>query len=80
MNVWRLITHHEDKDAAWFWSRQNARITIGWGAIGDIGLKGYNSAKDISAAIRRAYPALPNSGLGGPSLWDFFAELKDGAH
>ena len=29
MNVWRLITHHEDKDAALFWTRQNSRIAIG---------------------------------------------------
>ena len=47
MNVWRLITHHEDKDAALFWTRQNSRIAIGWGAIRDIRIRGYNSADVI---------------------------------
>jgi hypothetical protein len=36
MRVWRLITHHADKDGALFWFKQNSRIAIGWGAIGDI--------------------------------------------
>ena len=47
MNVWRLITHHEDKDAALFWTRQNSRVAIGWGAIRDIRIRGYNSADVI---------------------------------
>ena len=68
MNVWRLITHHKDKDAALFWSRQNGRIAIGWGAIGNIRDMGYSSANDITAAIRAAYPESDNPHLGGASL------------
>ena len=49
MNVWQLITHHEDKDAALLWSRQNGRIAIGWGAIGNIRAQGYESAERHSA-------------------------------
>ncbi|SRR5216684_4735351 len=77
MNVWRLITHHADKDAALFWSRQNSRIAIGWGAIGDIRNR-YNSADEITSAIRTAYPGLDNSHLGGSSLWDFYAQIQIG--
>ncbi|HMH45517.1 MAG TPA: hypothetical protein VK557_18660 [Pyrinomonadaceae bacterium] len=42
MRIWRLITHHADKDHALFWTKQNSRIAIGWGAIGDIKDKGTN--------------------------------------
>lgn len=78
MNVWRLITHHADRDAALFWARQNSRIAIGWGAIGDIRERGYGSADDITSAIRTQYPYLGNSHLGGVSLWDFYAQMQNG--
>src|ERR1043166_229523 len=78
MRVWRLITHHVDKDHALFWTKQNSRIAIGWGAIGDIKGKGYKSADDITSAIKIAYPNLDNSHLGGPSLWDFSEKLDIG--
>jgi predicted Mrr-cat superfamily restriction endonuclease len=76
MNVWRLITHHKEKDSALFWSRQNGRIAIGWGAIGNIRDMGYDSADDITAAIRRKYPESNNPHLGGSSLWDFYAQMQ----
>jgi predicted Mrr-cat superfamily restriction endonuclease len=76
MNVWRLITHHKDKDAALSWTRQNSRVAIGWGAIGDIREQGYHSAEDIRSAIRMTYPDLDNSHLGGPTLWDFYAHMQ----
>lgn len=76
MNVWRLITHHKDKAAALFWSRQNGRIAIGWGAVGNIRDMGYGSADDITAAIRREYPESDNPHLGGSSLWDFYAQMQ----
>lgn len=78
MNVWRLITHHEDKEAALFWTRQNSRIAIGWGAIGHIRERGYDSAADIASAIRTAYRNLDNSHLGGASLWDFYIPMQNG--
>ena len=76
MNVWRPITHHEDKDAALLWSRQNGRIAIGWGAIGNIRAQGYGSAEDITAAIRNEYPESHNAHSGGSSLWDFYASMQ----
>jgi predicted Mrr-cat superfamily restriction endonuclease len=78
MNVWRLITHHDDKDAALSWSRQNGRIAIGWGGVGDIRTRSYRSAEDIAAAIRTTYPNLQNSGSGGRGLWSLFAEMEKG--
>src|SRR5437588_10173538 len=78
MRVWRLITHHADKDHALFWTKQNSRIAIGWGAIGDIKHKGYESADDITSAIKTAYPDLDNSHLGGASLWEFCGKVQNG--
>lgn len=78
VTVWRLIAHHKDAEWAITWSRQNERIAVGWGRIGDIRQQGYRSAAEIGAAIRREYPGLGNSGLGGPSLWNFYAEMDLG--
>ena len=78
MKVWRLITHHADKDHALFWTKQNNRIAIGWGAIGDIRVNEYESSDRITAAIKVAYPGLDNSHLGGASLWDFYHEIQNG--
>jgi len=75
MRVWRLITHHADKDHALFWTKQNSRIAIGWGAIGDIREKGYKSADEITSVIRIEYPGLDNSHLGGSSLGDFYSHM-----
>ena len=75
MRVWRLITHHADKDHALFWAKQNSRIAIGWGKIGDIREKGYKSADEITSVIRIEYPGLDNSHLGGSSLWDFYSHV-----
>ena len=72
MNVWKMIAHHADRDSATAWTRQNERIAIGWGSIGD--LLQYRSVAEISAAIRENYPIPPykrNAHLGAPSLWDF---------
>lgn len=76
--VWRLITHHENRDAALSWSLKNGRIAIGWGAIGDIKMRGYESAEDIRDAIQHFYPELRSSSNGGFSLWDFFKVVKGG--
>lgn len=78
VNVWRLIAHHQNPEWAITWSRQNERIAVGWGRVGDLRQQVYRSAAEIGAAIRREYPGLPNSGLGGPSLWSFYAEMKPG--
>jgi predicted Mrr-cat superfamily restriction endonuclease len=61
-----------------FWTKQNSRIAIGWGAIGGIREEGYESAEDITAAIKAVYLDLDNSHLGGPSLWDFYEKVDTG--
>lgn len=78
VNVWRLVAHHQDPERAIQWSRRHERIAIGWDDIGDIEQQGYQSAAEIGAAIRTAYPGISNSGLGGPSLWNFYAEVQRG--
>src|SRR5437870_5607310 len=76
--VWRLISHNNDRDRAVAWTKQTGYIAIGWGEIGDIDKQGFRSAKEISQAIKRAYPQLGNSTDGGASLWRFYHELKTG--
>lgn len=73
VNIWRLIAHHEDPEWAVAWSRQNERIAIGWPLVGDIRQQGYRSAEELSAAIRREYPASAD-----PSLWNFYAAIALG--
>jgi hypothetical protein len=42
--------------------------------LGTFGRRAAASAEDIASAIRRTYPHLQNSGSGGRSLWDLYAE------
>lgn len=77
MNVWRLIPHHKERDAALLWGRQHSRITIGWGEVGDIGKRGYSSAEDINKVILKKWPK-EHSTHGGPSLWRFYAWMQKG--
>lgn len=78
MNVWRLISHHQNQARALAWTKRTGKIAIGWGAIGDTEAQDYKSVDDIGAAIRKHYPTLQNSGLGGPSLWDFYEGMQPG--
>jgi predicted Mrr-cat superfamily restriction endonuclease len=82
MNVWRLISHHEDRAGAVAWTKKNGRIAIGWGIIGDIRAHNYQSADEIADAIRVAYRTykhpVRNFHSGGHSLWDLYASMKDG--
>ena len=77
MNVWRLITHNKDRVRSLDWSKNNSRITIGWGDIGDIGKKGYNSPQDINVEIFKSWPE-EHSTHGGPSLWRFYKWMQKG--
>jgi predicted Mrr-cat superfamily restriction endonuclease len=77
MNVWRLIPHHKDRDAALLWGRQHSRIAIGWGGIGDIGSKGYSSSQDINKEILKLW-LKEDSTHGGPSLWRFYTWMQKG--
>lgn len=79
MTIWKMIAHHTDRAAAVTWTRDNRRIAIGWGKIGD--LARYNSIDEIKAAIKDSYPIPPyknNAHLGAPSLWDFANTMKKG--
>lgn len=69
MNVWRLITHWDEPQAALNWSRINSRIAIGWGRAGDI--RNYASAREIVEAVREEYPGIQNAPLSGGQLWNF---------
>ena len=69
MNVWRLITHWREPEAALKWSQQNGRIAVGWGRTGDI--RNYTSAREIVGAVRNEYPGIQNAPLSGGQLWNF---------
>ena len=77
MTIWRMFTHHIDPENALAWTRQNGRIAIGWGRVGDV--ERYQSQEEIKAAIRAQYPIPPfrnNAHLGAPSLWDFCRTMQ----
>jgi len=76
IRVWRLITHHEDKEGALFWTRQQGRIAIGWGRIGNMRDLKYSSADEITEAIKTKYSLFPNPHLGGASLWNFYTVIE----
>ncbi len=76
MNIWRLITHHEQPEEVVQWSREKGRIAIGWGLVGDLSL--YSSPKEIADAIKQFHPKRDNAGLGGPSLWHFYHDMQIG--
>lgn len=50
MNIWRLMTYHENLDS------ENNRIAIGWDNISDLNLQQFQSPADISILIRQHYP------------------------
>ena len=77
LNVWRLVPHHSDRDAAIIWTAKHNKIAIGWGQVGDLKDMQPESAEDITAAIRAAYPKIPNSKHGGDSLWRLYHEMKE---
>ena len=76
MNIWRMMTHHENPQNALSWSKLNNRIAIGWGNIGDLSLQQLQNSTDISKLIKRHYPEARNSGTGGKSLWSFYSEIQ----
>ena len=82
IQIWRLITHHEDRDGALRWSLNNGRIALGWGRIGELGAHKFGSEAEISEAILHqfnigAHP-LNNSKAGGFSLWNFYTKMQIG--
>jgi len=45
---------------------------------GDLAARAPTSGDHIGSWIRTDHPKLRNSGTGGPSLWNFYAEMKEG--
>ncbi len=82
MNIWRLITHHENRDAALHWSLQNGRLAVGWGRTGALDAHKYGSEAEIVDAILHQYliaqHPLNNSKSGGFSLWNLYATMQTG--
>ncbi len=78
MNVWRLITHHDNPEYALQWFKKKSRIAIGWGKIGNITHNKYSSTEDISLAIKMEYPDVSNSMIGGICLYDFCYNMQPG--
>ena len=78
MNVWRLITHWQNPLVMLDWAVREGRLAVGWGNIGNIVAAGYNTAQDITKAIQNNYPGGNNAGSGGPTLYHFCYEVKQG--
>ena len=78
MNIYRLIVHHTDKPAAIKWTRDNKRIAIGWGKVGDVAA--YGSKAEIKSAIKTHYTPMhrDNSSSGSESLWSFCHDVQIG--
>ena len=78
MTIWRLISVHKEllKSEVALNFINKGCVAIGWGAIGD--LDKYDSWQAIGKAIRKAYPDLTNSNIGGPSLWHLVANVQIG--
>ncbi|MBW3637704.1 MAG: hypothetical protein KY445_14760 [Armatimonadetes bacterium] len=82
MNIWRLITHHENRDTALRWSLENGRMALGWGQIGDLRAHKFASERDIADAILYQFEIgnhpLNNSKSGGFSLWSLYRTMQIG--
>lgn len=78
--VWRLVTHHENREALLQWSKANGVISIGWSRIGAI--DPLDSVEDITARVKRTYEAegipLPNWPFSGRQLHAFYHDMKVG--
>lgn len=78
MNIWRLISFHEEALKPQVTQRfiDHGRIAIGWGNIGN--LNQYATKAAIGEAIRHHYINPTNSNIGGPSLWHMCANVQVG--
>lgn len=78
MKVWRLVAHHLEPERAIERSITNGKLAVGWGKIGDLRTLNCRDAHEITNKIGEVYPFLKNSQHGGPSLWNFFSEMREG--
>ncbi|MBD2752645.1 hypothetical protein [Spirosoma validum] len=69
MNIWRLISYHEEdlKENVTRRFIEHGRIAIGWGLVGD--LNQYRSPEAVKEAIRKHYSTSKNGRIGWPTLW-----------
>lgn len=78
MAIWRLIAHHEDPYDAIQIMQDRNRIAIGWTKTGDLRRASITSPNDITELIKTAYREIDNAHLGGPSLWNLYANMQPG--
>lgn len=80
MRIWKLISHHEQGSEAFDEFCERGVVSVGWSEIGDLASRQPSSSREIASWIRGEYPHLNNSQTGGPSLWNFYAEMQLGDH
>jgi len=80
MAIWKITTHHDQPEDAFSAWRSRGLVAVGWTNIGDLTKLSPRSSSEIGAYIRAEYPNLPNSGTGGPSLWNFYSNVRVGDH
>ncbi|VDB00118.1 hypothetical protein S1OALGB6SA_1192 [Olavius algarvensis spirochete endosymbiont] len=78
MNIWRLMSHHDEDDQKESLKMMIARnrIAVGWSNSGDLSTAGINNKDDISALITRTHPGISSVGHGRASLWNLYSEME----
>ena len=77
-NVWRLVAHHQSPDEAIEQMTKRQVLAVGWSGIGDLARVAPADATRIAQLIAIAHPNASNAQLGGPSLWNLYAEMRPG--
>lgn len=82
MNIWRLISHHEDPVEYAEWIVNRGVIAIGWGGTGDLSSDSisFSTAAELRRHVEGAHfgSAVSNWVNGGNSLWRLCREVKKG--
>lgn len=78
MNVWKLIAHHENGKRAIEEMKSKNRLAIGWSDTGDLSQFQPMNSHDITKQINITHNNISNAHLGGPSLWNFYQNVKIG--
>lgn len=78
MQVWKLTPNHEAPQRAFELFCERGVLAVGWTETGDLQARQPRDSSDIGGWIKATYPSLKNSGLGGPSLWNFLRLMQIG--
>lgn len=80
MNIWRLITHHEQGEEVAKWSGREGAIAIGFGGTGDLNKQHFRNASELTQIIAAHHPhaSVSNYVNGGRSLWRLYREMQQG--